>query len=125
MGHDPDISARHQAGQFVDHRHAQGPPRPPLFSREETRPDVIAQLEALDDVIFAAIDGDPAALEESSEAWRRAVLELGHEAIEETRRQYLRHAQSVWENLRHQPVQPPHKIFAAIEIIGLLVNSER
>ena len=50
---------------------------------------------------------------------------LGHDTIEETRRQYLRHAQSVWEGCatsRH----PPHKIFAAIEIIWLLVRtSER
>lgn len=86
---------------------------------------MIARLEALDDVIFAAIDGDPAALQESQSAWHRAVAELGQEAIEETRRQYLRHAQGVWERLRGQKVQPPHKIFAAIEIIGLLVNSER
>lgn len=93
--------------------------------REETRPDVIAQLELLDDVIFAAIDGDPAALQESPRAWQQAISELGHDTIEETRRQYLRHAQSVWENLRQQQVQPPHKIFAAIEIIGLLVNAER
>jgi hypothetical protein len=95
------------------------------LNREETRPDVIAQLESLDDVIFAAIDGDPAALQESGTAWQRAVEELGQDTIEETRRQYLRHAQSVWENLRRQKTQPPHKIFAAIEIIGLLVNAER
>ena len=79
----------------------------------------------LDDVIFAAIDGDQSALQHSAAAWHRAVKTLGHDTIEETRRQYLRHAQSVWEELRHQSVQPPHKIFAAIEIIGLLVNSER
>lgn len=95
------------------------------LNREETRPDVIAHLETLDDVIFAAIDGDPAALQQSQCAWETAVAELGHDTIEETRRQYLRHAQSVWENLRRQPVQPPHKIFAAIEVIGLLVNAER
>jgi hypothetical protein len=94
-------------------------------SSEEARPDVIRQLEELDDVIFAAIDGDQSALQHSAVAWHRAVKTLGHEAIEETRRQYLRHAQSVWEELRHQSVQPPHKIFAAIEIIGLLVNSEK
>jgi hypothetical protein len=92
---------------------------------EEMRPEVVHHLEALDDVIFAAIDGDQAALQESAAAWHRAVKTLGHDAIEETRRQYLRHAQSVWESLRHESVQPPHKIFAAIEIIGLLVNSER
>jgi hypothetical protein len=92
---------------------------------EELPPEVINHLEDLDDVIFAAIDGDQAALQESAAAWHRAVRTLGHDAIEETRRQYLRHAQSVWEGLRHQSVQPPHKIFAAIEIIGLLVNAER
>ncbi len=106
------------------YRHAHGPP-PAKWTREETRPDVIARLEALDDVIFAAIDGDPSALQQSPDAWQRAVAELGHDTIEETRRQYLRHAQGVWESLRHQEVQPPHKIFAAIEIIGLLVNAER
>jgi hypothetical protein len=102
-----------------------GPRASPHLLRLETRPDVIAQLESLDDVIFAAIDGDPVALQESGHAWQMAVAELGHDAIEETRRQYLRHAQGVWESLRHQPVQPPHKVFAAIEIIGLLVNAER
>ena len=95
------------------------------LDRVETRPDVIAQLESLDDVIFAAIDGDPAALQASGRVWQKAVAELGSDTIEETRRQYLRHAQSVWESLRRQKVQPPHKIFAAIEIIGLLVNAER
>jgi hypothetical protein len=104
-------------------RRSHGPP--PGWSREEVRPDVIARLEELDDVIFAAIEGDPAALQESSDAWQRAVADLGHDTVEETRRQYLRHAQGVWETLRREPIQPPHRIFAAIEIIGLLVNSER
>lgn len=106
------------------HRYTHAPLPSANWPREETRPDVIARLEALDDVIFAAIDGDPSALQESGNAWHLAVAELGHDAIEETRRQYLRHAQGQWEKLRGQKVQPPHKIFAAIEIIGLLVNSE-
>jgi hypothetical protein len=100
-------------------------PHPATVGSEEIPPEVVNHLEELDDVIFAAIDGDQAALHESAAAWHRAVKTLGHDAIEETRRQYLRHAQSVWEELRHQTIQPPHKIFAAIEIIGLLVNSER
>ena len=125
MGQHDDGTMHGNVGPPVSARHAHSLPRPPNLVREETRPDVIAQLEALDDVIFAAIDGDPGALELSVSAWRQALAELGHDAIEETRRQYLRHAQSVWESLRHQPAQPTHKIFAAIEIIGLLVNSER
>jgi hypothetical protein len=104
---------------------SRGVSNPATAGGEELRPEVIDHLEALDDVIFAAIDGDQSALQHSAAAWHRAVKTLGHDTIEETRRQYLRHAQSVWEELRHQSVQPPHKIFAAIEIIGLLVNSER
>jgi hypothetical protein len=118
-GHDAPGSVDNTA---TVHDHAA---RPALLNCEDLPPEVIEQLEVLDDVIFAAIDGDRAALLESAAAWHRAVKTLGHDTIEETRRQYLRHAQSVWETLRHQSVQPPQKIFAAIEIIGLLVNSER
>ncbi len=125
MGFERETSGTRSAEPTVTHRFSNGAPPLANFSREETRPEVIARLEALDDLIFAAIDGDPTALQESERAWHRAVAELGHDTIEETRRQYLRHAQGVWERLRGQKAQPPHKIFAAIEIIGLLVNSER
>lgn len=114
-----------RADRPISQPHAPVLPSAAAWPREETRPDVIAQLEALDDVIFAAIDGDQAALHESGPAWHRAVAALGRETIEETRRQYLRRAQGVWENLRRQETQPPHKILAAIEIIGLLVSAER
>jgi hypothetical protein len=125
MSQDRKINTHNEWGQPIARLHTHASPHTPHVLREETRPDIIAQLEALDDVMFAAIDGDPGALQESSEAWHRVVAELGHEAVEETRRQYLRHARGVWESLRQQPVQPPHKIFAAIEIIGLLVNADR
>ena len=52
---------------------AQRPRETPHVTRQETRPDVIAQLESLDDVIFAAIEGDPAALQAATEAWQKAV----------------------------------------------------
>jgi len=125
MGFQRDTSRTGGAEPSIPHRYTHAPLPSANWPREETRPDVIARLEALDDVIFAAIDGDPTALQESGNAWHQAVEELGHDAIEETRRQYLRHAQGQWEQLRSQKVQPPHKIFAAIEIIGLLVNSDR
>jgi hypothetical protein len=95
--------------------------RPPTHpAREEATPDVIARLEMLDDVIFAAIEGDAGAMEMAANAWHAALADLGPAAVDESRRQYLRHAQSVWETLRHQPNHPPHKLFAAIEIISLL-----
>ncbi len=124
MGFQRDTLSTWQGNRSID-RPDPSPSGPKNWSREETRPDVIARLEALDDLMFAAIDGDPGALQESGSAWQQALDDLGSDTIEETRRQYLRHAQGVWESLRHQKVQPPHKIFAAIEIIGLLVNAER
>jgi hypothetical protein len=88
----------------------------------ETRPNVIARLEWLDDLMFAAIDGDPVALEAAAHAWQRTVEEIGAEAIEESRRQYLRRAQSVWNALRRQPNPPTYKTLASIEIISLLAD---
>jgi hypothetical protein len=72
--------------------------------------------------MFAAIDGDPLALEAASDAWHKTVDQLGMQAVEESRLQYLRHAQTVWNSLRHQPNHPPHKVFAAIEVISLLAG---
>jgi hypothetical protein len=91
----------------------------------ETRPEIIARLEWLDDLMFAAIDGDAAALEAATEAWREALVELGAEVVEESRRQYLRCAHGVWHALRFEPEHPPEKIFAAIEVISLLSGRQR
>jgi hypothetical protein len=84
--------------------------------------DIVSRLEWLDDLMFAAIDGDPASLQAAADAWKSARDELGGAALEESRRQYLRCAQSVWYELRHTPNHPPHKVFAAIEIISLLAG---
>ena len=93
---------------------------PAHLHRDETEPEIVARLEMLDDVIFAAIEGDAVAMEMAADTWHTALAELGPAVVDESRRQYLRHAQTVWETLRHQPNHPPHKLFAAIEIISLL-----
>jgi hypothetical protein len=93
-----------------------------LLHQVDPPPDVTARLEWLDDLMFAAIDGDPVALEAAAAAWKKALDELGNDAVEESRRQYLRRAQSVWNELRHRPNHPPHKVFAAIEMISLLAG---
>ena len=87
--------------------------------------DVIERLEALDDVIFAAIDGDPDALDSAAATWQCTLSELGPETLEESRQQYLRFAKSVWEaNREHRDNAPAHP-FAAIEIIGILARVEQ
>jgi hypothetical protein len=97
-----------------------GPPHLHHLKHEQTDPDVVAKLEWLDDLMFEAIEGDPVALETAIDAWRKSVDELGIAVLEESRHQYLRRAQSVWNELRNQPNRSPHKVFAAIEVISLL-----
>jgi hypothetical protein len=92
------------------------------FTNYDAQADITARLEWLDDLMFAAIDGDPVALEAAAEAWQKSVAELGLQTVEESRLQYLRRAQTVWNSLRHEPNHPPHKVFAAIEVISLLAG---
>jgi hypothetical protein len=97
-------------------------PHPHRSYSTDANLDPTARLEWLDDLMFAAIDGDPVALDCAADAWKKTVGELGGSALEESRLQYMRHAQTVWHSLRGQPNHPPHKIFAAIEIISLLAH---
>lgn len=94
----------------------------PASSPHDSGDGVLARLEWLDDLMFAAIDADPSALERASDAWQRAIDDLGAETLEESRQQYLRHARTTWEQLRKQKEQPPHRIFAAIEVISILAE---
>jgi hypothetical protein len=116
----PELQERPQSDRPPATAGAFGPPHLYHLNHGETNPDVLAKLEWLDDLLFEAIEGDPTALETAIDAWHRMLDELGPEALEESRNQYLRRAQSVWNELRHQPNHPPHKVFAAIEVISLL-----
>ena len=117
-----DQSELHEASASVSKpaTEAFGQPHMHHLRHEATDPDLLAKLEWLDDLMFEAIEGDPVALETAIDVWRRSLEELGPDVLEESRNQYLRRAQSVWNELRHQPNHPPHKVFAAIEIISLL-----
>jgi hypothetical protein len=125
LPHEPDSDGRATKSASAANRDdppAQWPRRGARLNHGDLSPEVIARLEWLDDLMFAAIDGDPVAFERAADAWRKTLDELGNDALEETRLQYLRRAQSVWHELRQQPNHPPHKVFAAIEIISLLAD---
>ncbi len=47
-----------------------------MLHQIEPPPDITARLEWLDDLMFAAIEGDPVALEAASGAWNKAIGEL-------------------------------------------------
>jgi len=97
-----------------------GPPHLYHLEHTQANPDVVAKLEWLDDLMFEAIEGDATLLETAIDAWRKMLDELGADTLEESRHQYLRRARHVWNELRNQPDHPPHKVFAAIEVISLL-----
>lgn len=90
----------------------------------EPEQELTARLEWLDDLIFAAINGDATALDSAARAWEQTRAELGETLVEESRQQYVRHAETVWQSLRDQPNHPPHKAFAAIEMMTLLSNNK-
>ena len=109
-----------------DSLHSTGsPPPPPADKGADLPTKVLARLEALDDVIFAAIDGDPKAMDAAAATWQCTLDELGPETLEESRQQYLRCAKSAWEAARENSADTPQSPFAAIEVIGLLVSAER
>jgi hypothetical protein len=102
-----------------------GLPHPHHVEHTETRPEIVAKLEWLDDLMFAAIEGDPVALETAADAWRKTVDELGRPTLEESRHQYLRRAQIVWGTLRLDPHHSRERVLATIEIISLLAGKSR
>ena len=46
------------------------------LDRSQTDPDVIARLEWLDDLMFAAINAEPTALESAADAWKATTYSI-------------------------------------------------
>lgn len=83
-------------------------------------PEVIEMLEHLDDVVFAAIEGQAAALEQVEVVWALVLDELGAELVEESREQYLRYALQVWNQCLAGEVSDPERAVAAVDVMCLL-----
>lgn len=80
--------------------------------------DLLEKLEDLDDAIFAAIDGDPEALDNARHLLLTAEIDIDGFLLEEAREQYARRAEAVWQAER----QTAHgeslaKSFAALEVL--------
>lgn len=84
---------------------------------------MLEQLELLDDTVFEAIAGKPAALERLRTLWPETVSLLGIEHLEESREQYLRHARAVWEHCaKSDGVRKSEQSLAALSVISLLLE---
>jgi hypothetical protein len=117
-----DAGWRQPTDDAAPHEGAADRPHPHRSHYTAADLDPTARLEWLDDLMFAAIEGDPVALDHAADAWQKTRDELGEIALEESRQQYMRRAQTIWRSLRAEPNHPPHKVFAAIEIISLLAT---
>jgi hypothetical protein len=93
-------------------------------SPQELSPEVQSKLEALDDVIFPAIEGDPEALNIAEQVWSCTVAAVGLPAVEETRHEYLRYARSTWQMLKNQATRQPLRVMALLKIIGMLIGDD-
>ncbi len=86
-------------------------------------PEVVAQLESLDDAVFDAIRGKAAALAELRLLWPELKSRLGDGTLAESREQYVRSALSVW----HEPAgiesdHDPRRAVNALEVLCVLFD---
>ncbi len=81
------------------------------------------RLEQLDDVVFEAIAGKPAALDQLRQLWPAVMAELGRDLIEESQSQYLRHAMSVWKDcIAGDELRNPRLAVAVTDVISILLG---
>ncbi len=98
-------------------------PRPSTASADKCAA-VLEQLEHLDDVVFNAIAGSPAAMEELRTLWPRLLADLGEELLAESRQQYLRWGLSNLESTLDPDVDyDPDRALQVVEVMCLLFDN--
>jgi hypothetical protein len=86
-------------------------------------PEVLEKLEALDDAVYDAIHGQPAALERLQALWPAALAQLGEQFVADSREQYLRYALTIWENcVDAKGVHDPARAVQALEVLCVLFD---
>jgi broad specificity phosphatase PhoE len=79
-------------------------------------------LDALDDVVFGAIEGDMPALIVCESALRQAASDLRPETFSESRLHYLERARAARDALRTQMSWQPTRIIAVLHVIAVLIG---
>jgi hypothetical protein len=98
-------------------------PGPPSKDLDPTDPEVLARLERLDDLVFDAISGKQASLDELAQFWPKVRSELGGPLLAESREQYLRYALTSWEKLAQRDgVRSPSLAMQSLEVLCVLFD---
>jgi len=80
---------------------------------------LMEKLDALDDAVFAAIAGEPGAIEQLQTMWPAVLAELPAEHLEESQEHYLSHALRTWEHFV-QEGRSPERAVAALDVLTLI-----
>ena len=87
------------------------------------RPEVLARLERLDDLVIEAIDGDAKSLAQLRQEWPNLHEELGAELLADSREQYLRHALCIWQgSVEPHGLRDPARAVHALEVLCILFD---
>lgn len=79
-------------------------------------------LEQLDDVVFDALRGSPAALAQLELLWPSVVGSLGHDMLAESREQYLNRALQIWRDFLDAEGPRSDSAMAALDVLCVLFN---
>jgi hypothetical protein len=79
-------------------------------------------LEQLDDVVFDALRGSPAALAHLELLWPSAIGSLGYDVLAESREQYLRKALSIWHDFFDAEGRRSDSAMAALDVLCVLFS---
>lgn len=85
-------------------------------------PETLERIERLDDVIFAALDGDPEALNASSKLYHSTSCSTPAELLDESREQYLKRAEAIVRHYTANPGETLGQTFAALEILNIVAD---
>jgi hypothetical protein len=98
---------------------------PTLIDLGTTKDPVAVDLvEQLDDAVYDAIRGVPAARDLAQSLWLQLSERLPQPTISKLREQYLRYSLSLWEACLDGGMREPEKAAAALDVLSLLFDGE-
>lgn len=87
-------------------------------------PRTLEAVESLDDTVFAALSGDPGALDNARLRWTQAQRQVSPKLVDEARSHYIERAEQSWRDYRSGTVTDVMRAFAALDVMLMLEGAE-
>jgi len=99
------------------------PEAAPSKTLRSASPETLERLESLDDTVYEAVGGQPAALEKLEALWRELLAEMDEQLLAEARQQYLRYTLSIWESdVDATGLRNPTRAVQALDVLRILLE---